>query len=237
MPVTTTNMSLTKWSSLSDRFDYQELSDNFEAIDNHDHVPLPGGGGGVQIPYGGLDVLSVGESNLRDESVSTQKIADGAVTTPKIDDDAVTSAKIADAAVQPAHLDPTVTSTIETLISDGEDLLIALSSPVGNWIDGTLTNGWVGPFRYYMDAAERVWIELGYPGYPAAGPVNVDDGCFRLPEGYRPDHNVWIPSYPGMVRVGPDGWVRPMSDALGFMDKYDDPEANISIAAGSFRVA
>ena len=233
MPVTTTNMSLTKWSSLSDRFDYQELSDNFGAIDTHDHTS----GNGVQIPYGGLDVLSVGESNLVDEAVTAQKIADGAVTTPKIDDDAVTSAKIADAAVQPAHLDPTVTSTIEALISDGEDLLIALSSPVGNWIDGTLTNGWVGPFRYYIDPADRVWIELGYPGNPAAGPVNVADGCFQLPSGYRPDHNVWIPSYPGMVRVGPDGWVRPMSDTLGFMDKYDAPEANIAFASGSFRIA
>ena len=100
-----------------------------------------------------------------------------------------------------------------------------------------LMNGWSGFARYYRDNSERVHIEIGRPGEPAAGPWNAV--AFMLPEDYRPSESVWVQSYPGMVRVYPDGRVRPMNNLLGFEPKDGSvgPATPLLIASGSFRVA
>ena len=100
-----------------------------------------------------------------------------------------------------------------------------------------LSNGWSGPARYYLDTTQRVHIELGRPGEPAGGPWN--QVAFTLPEGYRPNDSVWIPSYPGMVRVYPDGRVRPMNNLLGFEPKPTEAisQSPFVLATGSFRAA
>lgn len=95
MSTTSVNMGLTKWPELTDGFSHLELADNFEKLDVHDHST----GKGKTIPYGGLDALSVGDVQLRSDSVTASKILDSAVTTSKILDLNVTTGKLADLAV------------------------------------------------------------------------------------------------------------------------------------------
>lgn len=99
-----------------------------------------------------------------------------------------------------------------------------------------LANGWSGLARYYLDITGRVYIQMGKPGEPASGPWNVD--AFQLPEGYRPNDSVWVPSYPGMLRIYPDGRVRPIKNEFGIEYRGPQPgEAERFLASGSFRVA
>lgn len=97
-----------------------------------------------------------------------------------------------------------------------------------------LENGWTGPFRFYKDATGRVFVEMGRPGVPASGPWNAV--ATHLPEGYRPTDSVWIPSSSGILRINPDGAVRPMNDVTGITD-LSSPEASYFVASGSFRAA
>jgi hypothetical protein len=357
MPSISTNMGLIKWTSLSDRFDYLELAENFEKIDSHDHATL-----GAKIPAGGLALLSVATGNLQDGSVTALKLKssvdnDGlrAVTVDHIQDESVTTDKLADNAVTASKIGLDLTSTIEDTIENGVAQLQALSGSQENWqepiatgpfdyaydfsnsttdsapgtgllrfnnatvssvtkiyientdgsspaktlttnlnavtssgkptiqvvsengsiatfvitdkessgtywklsvvlvdVDGAFTNGdllqvrlfkielsggWNGPARYYKDTTGRIHLELGRPGQPAAGPWN--SVAFYLPAGYRPSESVWVPSYPGMLRIYPDGRVRPMNNLLGFepKDEIAGSETPLFIATGSFRAA
>jgi hypothetical protein len=126
-------------------------------------------------------------------------------------------------------------------------LTVILLDQDGAFVDGDLlavslykiqlSGGWNGPARYYRDSTDRVHIELGRPGEPAQGPWN--QVAFYLPEGYRPSESAWITSYPGMLRVYPDGRVRPMNNLLGFEPKPTDTtnQTPLFIATGSFRAA
>jgi hypothetical protein len=84
-------MSLKTWDNLSDRFNHLELSENFQAIDDHDHAAT-----GVKIPAGGIDALAIATSNYQDLSVTEEKLADDSVSTDKIQNGAVTTGKVAD---------------------------------------------------------------------------------------------------------------------------------------------
>lgn len=367
MPVVSENMNLIKWSALSDRFDYQELADNFSKIDAHDHRPLDqGGSGGTPIPAGGLGLSSVATANIQAEAVNESRLADNAVTSSKLqsssDDDesrAVSTDHIKSGAITSEKLNLSLTSDIDAAIAAGVAQLESLSGFVEPWSDVTtsrslidlnytfsnntsvtypgsgklkfnqteissvtkilissepsdlipsdigsqltqmtgrrtievtgtegsvakfnitgdevgeagplsgfrilnveflsvdgafandeellvdiyeygLSGGWFGEARYYKDALDRVHLEIGRPGEPAAGPWNAT--MFILPEGYRPEESVWVMSYPGMIRVYPDGRVRPLNNLIGFEPKAGQQSQGtpLLIATGSFRTA
>lgn len=95
MAITTSNMGLTAWSSLTDNFNHTQLSNNFLAIDAHDHTTDHG----VQIPSGGLAALAVSTAKLQDAAVTSGKLASPAVATDNLTDLNVTGAKLANATV------------------------------------------------------------------------------------------------------------------------------------------
>lgn len=68
--VTSANMGLTVWDSLNDRFNHDELADNFTAIDEHDHST----GKGVQVPTGGIANSAVTEPKLGAAAVNVDKL-------------------------------------------------------------------------------------------------------------------------------------------------------------------
>jgi hypothetical protein len=231
-----TNMSLKKWDSLSDRFDYTELADNFEKIDVHDHTSE---NGGVQIPAGGLAPLSVATSNIQDIQITTGKIANEAVTTAKIDDLAVTTIKLADQAVTTSKLDPAVTEDINDIIDAGVITLTNLSGQQEAWNnpvdEAPLSNGWTADVRYYKDTTERVWVEIGSVQIPAYGPIGLS--MFTLPVGYRPDVNIYLPSSTGFIVVDTNGLVTPIANVLNYQEKPEPNPSVILVAGGSFRSA
>lgn len=103
-------MGLTAWDLPNDPYDHDQLANNFDAIDGHDHTS----GHGVQIPTAGLANLAVTTPKLADNSVTAPKIPDGTITqaklakpsvgTPELIDLSVTTAKIAAGAVTPDKL-------------------------------------------------------------------------------------------------------------------------------------
>jgi hypothetical protein len=89
MALNTANMGLTAWDQQNDLYDGQALEDNWNAVDEHTHIP----GKGVRIPTSGI----------ADNAISDIKIVDGVVTGAKlfdtvsdIADNAITGAKVAD---------------------------------------------------------------------------------------------------------------------------------------------
>ncbi len=81
MPTTTTNMLLTTWPNLGDFFNHTDLSNNFNAIDAHDHST----GKGVSIPAAGLASNAVTTSKINDGAVTASKLAANSVTQAKLD--------------------------------------------------------------------------------------------------------------------------------------------------------
>jgi hypothetical protein len=230
-------MSLKKWDSLSDRFDYTELADNFEKIDVHDHTSE---NGGVQIPAGGLAPLSVATSNIQDLQITTGKIVNESVTTAKIDDLAVTTIKLADQSVTTSKLDPAVTDDIDDIIEAGVITLTNLAGQQEAWSDdGDLVNGvengWLGSVRFYKDTTERVWLEVGSVQLPMIGSRGISIGI--LPVGYRPDLNIYIPSSHGFVVVDTDGTITPIANILNYQEKPEPNPNVVLVAGGSFRSA
>jgi hypothetical protein len=69
--ITTPSMGLKRWDQPNDVFSYTELSDNFAAIDVHDHSS----GKGVQISTGGIANLAIDNTKLANSAVSGAKIA------------------------------------------------------------------------------------------------------------------------------------------------------------------
>lgn len=87
MALSTPNMGLTAWDTLSDPYNHSQLAANFNAIDAHDHTT----GKGVRI----------GTNAILDNAITTAKIADLAVTTAKLANGAVTSDKLEATFVHP----------------------------------------------------------------------------------------------------------------------------------------
>jgi hypothetical protein len=60
MSRTTTKMGLTTWDTLDDDYDFQQLANNWQLVDFHDHTP----GRGVPIAPGGLGAGAVLQQNI-----------------------------------------------------------------------------------------------------------------------------------------------------------------------------
>lgn len=108
----TINMGLTAWDQGGDPYDHNQLSNNFQKIDTHDHAS----GNGTQIPSGGLRdrsvtttkiaLQAVTAAELSDNSVSNAKLQDNSVDSDKLADDSVDTDKIVDGAVTADKIDP-----------------------------------------------------------------------------------------------------------------------------------
>lgn len=92
MAITSPNLGLKQWNGVNDLFNHTELSNNFGAIDLHDHTGGPTKG--LQIPTAGITNLAVTTGKLADLGVTTTKIADGNVTTAKLANASVSAAKL-----------------------------------------------------------------------------------------------------------------------------------------------
>lgn len=90
----TSNMGLTVWGA-TDVFNYQQLADNFTAIDSHNHTSTKG----AKIPYGGLDAGAV---------KNTQVASDAAIDASKILGTAVTRADVAGGDLVGSYPNPTI---------------------------------------------------------------------------------------------------------------------------------
>lgn len=89
--ITTPSMGLKRWDQPNDVFSYVELSDNFAALDNHDHTS----GKGVQIPTAGIANLAVDSTKLATDSVTVTKIPVASVTGDRLVNSTVLDTKIA----------------------------------------------------------------------------------------------------------------------------------------------
>lgn len=94
--LTTNRMQLKVWNDLDDPYNHTDLAANWQRIDDHDHSPS----WGKLIQNAGLDINSVAQAQLQDNSVGTNEIINGAVTTAKLADNSVNSAKIIDGSIQ-----------------------------------------------------------------------------------------------------------------------------------------
>lgn len=107
---TTLQMGLKAWDLAADKYDHNQLVENWIAIDGHDHTPGKGtrliGQSLVEatLTQRELGPCSVNTDELCDESVSTAKLKKCSVTTPEICNDAVTNPKMADSSVGTAEL-------------------------------------------------------------------------------------------------------------------------------------
>lgn len=112
-------MGLRVWDQLGDRYDHQQLADNFNKIDFHDHTT----GRGVRIPTEGIADGAITSAKLDpsvsltvpDNSIVTVKLVDLNVTTAKIADLAITTAKLADGSVTPIKLATNAVTTTKIL--------------------------------------------------------------------------------------------------------------------------
>lgn len=80
MAITTPSMGLKRWDQPNDVFSYVELSDNFAALDIHDHTT----GKGVQIPTGGIANLAVDNTKLANNAVTNTKVLDATLADAKL---------------------------------------------------------------------------------------------------------------------------------------------------------
>lgn len=225
---TTPNMGLTVWTGLSDRFNHEELAENFQTLDGHDHA----GEGGVKIPAGGIDALAIAENNYQDLSVTEQKLADLSVGTGKLKDGAVTTGKIANEAVTLGKLSPSLQSDFQDAIDVAlADLEAMTLNPedwkvIGSGGNPTFSNSWtnipgISTAAYYKDPHKRVWLRGGVIG----GTFNL--AAFTLPTGYRPAGQEIFSSVQGRFDVMTNGDIIPQASQTGW----------VSFSGMSFRVA
>jgi hypothetical protein len=97
MAFTTTALGLTIWNAPTDKYNYQQLADNWLKVEDHDHTP--GKGKPIQtdsIAAGAVtaDKIAPGVVSTQSKSVGTDALVNKAVTTAKIADEAVTYSKL-----------------------------------------------------------------------------------------------------------------------------------------------
>lgn len=68
---TTTKMGLTSWDQADDSYDYQQLANNWQLVDFHDHTP----GRGIPIPPGGLGAGAVLQQNIAAGVIGSQHLS------------------------------------------------------------------------------------------------------------------------------------------------------------------
>lgn len=76
---TTINMNLTVWDLATDPYSHNQLTQNWETIDTHDHSP----GNGVQIGTASILPNSITQGLLAPNSVGVNELQDGSVTADK----------------------------------------------------------------------------------------------------------------------------------------------------------
>lgn len=99
MAFTTTALGLTIWNSPSDKYNYQQLADNWLRVDEHDHTP--GKGNLIQtdsIANGAITSAKIApgviSANVQARSVGTEALIDRAVTTSKLGNGSVNNNKL-----------------------------------------------------------------------------------------------------------------------------------------------
>ncbi len=101
MAFTTPNLDLYVWNLLSDGFNHEELTSNWQKLDDHDH----GANGGVQIGTAALANNAVTNAKMADNAADARVIAAGAVGSSELATNAVATAKVQDGAITNAKLD------------------------------------------------------------------------------------------------------------------------------------
>lgn len=101
MSIVFPQMNLTAWSSLEDKFNHQQLAQNFQNISEHNHTE---GGKGLQIPTGGLQNEAVTTSKIGPKAIIASKIENEAVETAHVKNNSITTNKLANANVTPEKL-------------------------------------------------------------------------------------------------------------------------------------
>lgn len=86
---TTTNMSLTTWAA-TDTFNWQQLKDNFDKIDAHNHESNQG----VKINTNGIEDNAITSTKIAPQTIQAADIAPGAIGPDQLATNAVTPVKI-----------------------------------------------------------------------------------------------------------------------------------------------
>lgn len=110
----TVNMNLTSWNLETDFFTHQDMDQNWQAIDQHDHST----GKGVQVNTAGIATGAITSDKIAAAAVTNPAIGTNAVATSNIQANAVTNANLATgsvygavipaAAIVESMLDPTI---------------------------------------------------------------------------------------------------------------------------------
>lgn len=118
--ITTPSMGLKRWDQPNDVFSYTELSDNFAAIDSHDHSSTKG----VQVPTGGVANLAIDNTKIAANAVDGGKIAAASISASHLHatgmDDAITSRRLNltnYATLNPTGVETVLTTSYATVLS------------------------------------------------------------------------------------------------------------------------
>lgn len=127
MAKVTPNLGLKLWNLPTDRYNSQELAENFAKLDQHNHTPGQG--------------EPIGVNGLADGAVTTTKLQDGSVTAPKLADGAIDGSKLGAGQIGTANFQPN--SITEGLL---ESSVIPVGTVVNWWrpsVGYPLPNNWV----------------------------------------------------------------------------------------------
>lgn len=105
MSIVYPNLNLTAWAALEDKFNHQQLSANWQSLDNHNHTE---GGKGLQIPTGGVQNEAITTAKLGPKAVIASKIENEAIETPHVKNNSITTPKLANENVTPEKLSSAV---------------------------------------------------------------------------------------------------------------------------------
>lgn len=162
-------MNLSRWTSGTDKFDYNQLAENFKIIDEHDHASNRG----VQISSAGIASQAIESTHLAPNAVTPEKLASGAIT----------SASIGSNQINNTHLDLTNISPVSSSIPTGtiED---------GYTFDYTDSNlSFVWRLRYVnkvgFNGGAPTWVFVGgsYKSAETNASIQLDNNAYTLLSG------------------------------------------------------
>lgn len=111
MASTTPNFGFKLWNALMDRFNHNELVENWNKVDAHDHT---GGVKGLKIPSGGIANGAVDSGQIADGAIETAKLGNASVTETKLGLSSVNTAQVKDGAITK----PKLSSDLQGLVTD-----------------------------------------------------------------------------------------------------------------------
>ena len=151
--ITTPNMSLTAWTSVSDAYNHTQLATNWGLVDTHDHSA----GKGVQLNAANSIQAGTITAALFSGAIDwTTAIGTGTITGSNIASDTITASNIANATItgskiaantiEGSNIDPATTITVAgvTVTGTGTALLVDHNAQVsGNLaVSGTITGSY-----------------------------------------------------------------------------------------------